>query len=210
MSSFGGSKDPVILATAGYDHTIRLWQAHSGLCHRTVQHPDSIPEVDASIQSISIDPEGTYMAAVNNKGNCYVWSLSGGRHNEPTKLHPKTKLVAHDRQVLKCLFSPDSTLLATTSADTTVKIWRTADFSLMTELKEQNQRWVWDCAFSGDSQYIITADGNSRIPATGVLAIGMTKLLSAEDCAAVRTTSLSHQEAAYQAKGEKQNATTDA
>ena len=33
---------PVILATAGYDHTIRFWQAHSGICHRTIQHPDSI------------------------------------------------------------------------------------------------------------------------------------------------------------------------
>ena len=36
------SADPVILATAGYDHTIRFWQAHSGICHRTVQHPDSV------------------------------------------------------------------------------------------------------------------------------------------------------------------------
>ncbi len=47
-------------------------------------------------------------------------------------------------------------LLATTSADATVRIWRTADFSLMTELKENSQRWVWDCAFSGDSQYLLT------------------------------------------------------
>ena len=34
---------PVILATAGNDHTIGFWQAHSGICHRTIQHPDSIP-----------------------------------------------------------------------------------------------------------------------------------------------------------------------
>ena len=47
-------------------------------------------------------------------------------------------------------------LLATTSADQTCCIWRTADLSLMTKLRDQNQRWVWDCAFSGDSQYIIT------------------------------------------------------
>lgn len=47
-------------------------------------------------------------------------------------------------------------LLATCSADTTVRIWRTSGFSLLTELKEQTQRWVWDCAFSGDSQYLIT------------------------------------------------------
>lgn len=37
-----GSSEPVILATAGYDHAIKFWQAHSGICHRTVQHPDSV------------------------------------------------------------------------------------------------------------------------------------------------------------------------
>lgn len=32
----------VILATAGYDHTIRFWEAPSGICYRTVQYPDSV------------------------------------------------------------------------------------------------------------------------------------------------------------------------
>jgi len=32
----------VVLATAGYDHTIRFWEALSGICLRTVQHPDSV------------------------------------------------------------------------------------------------------------------------------------------------------------------------
>ena len=42
MSETGGSNEQVILATAGYDHAIKFWQAHSGICHRTVQHPDSV------------------------------------------------------------------------------------------------------------------------------------------------------------------------
>jgi len=278
------ASDQVILATAGYDHTIRFWQAHSGLCHRNVQHPDCqvnaleitpdrqliaaagyqhirmydlnsnnpnpvinydgvsknitavgfhedgkwmftggedcsariwdlrsrnlqcqrifqvnapvncvyihpnqgelmvgdqsgvihlwdlrtdhneqlIPEPDASIQHISIDPEGAYMAAVNNKGNCYVWSLTGGRGDDPTTLHPKKKFQAHKRHALRCKFSPDSTLLVTASADTTAKIWKTADFSLLTTLQEpQVQRWVWDVAFSADSQYVITASSDN-------------------------------------------------
>ena len=33
--------DEVILATAGYDHTIKFWQAHTGQCIRTLQHADS-------------------------------------------------------------------------------------------------------------------------------------------------------------------------
>ena len=35
------STDQVILATGGYDHTIKFWAAHTGVCTRTLQHPDS-------------------------------------------------------------------------------------------------------------------------------------------------------------------------
>ena len=42
MNGSNTNNDPVILATAGYDHTVRFWQAHSGICYRTVQHPDSV------------------------------------------------------------------------------------------------------------------------------------------------------------------------
>lgn len=39
----GGSQ--VALVTGGYDHTIKLWQAHSGVCLRTMQHPDSVSSI---------------------------------------------------------------------------------------------------------------------------------------------------------------------
>ncbi|XP_036368013.1 target of rapamycin complex subunit lst8 isoform X2 [Octopus sinensis] len=120
-----------------------------------------IPELDASIQSICIDPMGTMMACVNNKGRCYVWSLSGSHKSECSFLHKRAEFQAHKRYALKCMFSPDSTLLATTSADCSAVIWKTADFSKLTELKDNTQRWVWDCAFSGDSQYIITASSDN-------------------------------------------------
>jgi target of rapamycin complex subunit LST8 len=32
----------VILVTAGYDNTIRFWEALSGICSRTIQHPNSV------------------------------------------------------------------------------------------------------------------------------------------------------------------------
>jgi hypothetical protein len=31
-----------ILATAGYDHTIRFWEAPSGVCYRTIHYNDSV------------------------------------------------------------------------------------------------------------------------------------------------------------------------
>ena len=36
------SGETVLLATAGYDHTIRFWSTQHGICTRTVQHQDSV------------------------------------------------------------------------------------------------------------------------------------------------------------------------
>jgi hypothetical protein len=49
-------------------------------------------------------------------------------------------------------------LLVTTSADQTARVWKTSDFTLLQELKHKAQRWVWDAAFSADSQYILTGN----------------------------------------------------
>ena len=32
----------VILASAAYDHTIRLWDAPTGVCYRTIQYADHV------------------------------------------------------------------------------------------------------------------------------------------------------------------------
>ena len=49
--------DEVILATAGYDHTIKFWQAHTGKCVRTLQHADS------QVNALEISPDGQILAA---------------------------------------------------------------------------------------------------------------------------------------------------
>jgi hypothetical protein len=54
-------------------------------------------------------------------------------------------------------------LLVTTSADQTARIWKTSDFTLLQELRHEAQRWVWDAAFSADSQYILTGSYASCI-----------------------------------------------
>lgn len=53
-----------------------------------------IPEAESSIQDIAVDQDGSYMAAVNNKGHCYIWTLTGGIGEEPTRLNPRRKLLA--------------------------------------------------------------------------------------------------------------------
>lgn len=85
---------------------------------------------------------------------------------------PITHFKAHDQYITRVLLSPDVKKLATCSADHTAKIWE-VDFSALapnpnqpqTEARAFNlestltghQRWVWDCAFSADSAYLVTA-----------------------------------------------------
>lgn len=54
------SSNPVILITAGYDHTIRFWEALSGHCHRVLQHPES------QVNALSITKDKRFVAAAGN------------------------------------------------------------------------------------------------------------------------------------------------
>merc|ERR1719436_242804 len=100
----------------------------SGVIHiwnlQNDQSEQLIPEPNSSIQSITIDSQGSFMAAVNNKGNCYVWELSDGGPKESSQLHPKNKILKHKRYGMCCKFSPDSEHLVTSAADHVIKAWR--------------------------------------------------------------------------------------
>jgi hypothetical protein len=50
----------VVLATAGYDHTIRFWEATSGICYRTLQYADS------QVNRLEITAEKSLVAAAGN------------------------------------------------------------------------------------------------------------------------------------------------
>ena len=79
------------------------------------------------------------MASLSSQGGCHVWSLTGGLKEERTVFYPKQRLAAHEKYGLKCLFSPDSSLLATTSADGTVKLWSTENLTLYKTLQVMHQ-----------------------------------------------------------------------
>ena len=50
----------VVLATAGYDHTVRFWEATRGICYRTLQYADS------QVNKLEITPDKRYLAAAGN------------------------------------------------------------------------------------------------------------------------------------------------
>lgn len=143
---------------------IRVWDLRANSCSCEL-----VPEVDTAIRSLTMNWDGGLIVAANKNGTCYVWRLLKGEQ-DTTNFEPLHKLQAHKSYILKCLLSPEysepnSRYLATTSADHTVKIWNVADNFSLEKTLVGHQGWVWDCVFSVDGAYLVSAssDTTSRL-----------------------------------------------
>lgn len=143
--------------------TVHLWDLNNDSIDKLVPDPTPSDRYNKAIQGACVDMDAVYLACVDTRGKCYVWSLS--QQSEQAKVVPRFNFNAHGGYALKSLFSPDSSLLATTGSTGDIKLWSTVDFTIKNELTCKGQRWVWDCAFTRDSQYIVTAssDGTARL-----------------------------------------------
>lgn len=158
---------------------VRIWDLGENKCSHQL-----IPEEDKAVASVTVASDGSLLcAAVSNSimGAVYVWRMITAK--DVTTLVPVTKFRAHNTYITRVLLSPDVRHIATCSADHTARIWsvdlsapvapiddkekegdkddgtnapENSAFQLEQEL-DGHQRWVWDCAFSADSAYLVTA-----------------------------------------------------
>lgn len=129
-----------------------MYNLRAGKCSH-----EFMPDDETAVRSISISSDGAYCCAATNRGRCYVWQL---KPNEANSFELVSSWDAHSRYILKCVFSPDISTLATASADMTVKVWDVSKkFELFKTLKG-HQRWVWDCVYSSNSNYLVSGSSD--------------------------------------------------
>ncbi|KAJ2904494.1 TOR complex subunit lst8 [Zalerion maritima] len=102
----------VILCTAGYDHTIRFWEALSGICSRTIQHPDS------QVNRLCISPDKRFLAAAGH----HTVKLYDIKSTNP---NPVLNFEGHTGNITGVAFHCEGKWMVTSSEDGTVKIWET-------------------------------------------------------------------------------------
>lgn len=195
ITSIGFNSDGKWMVTGSEDGTLKIWDTRAPLVQRTYDHKapvndviihptgnqlvscdqngsiklwnigdnscthELVPEDNLSMRSVTISSDGSTLVAGSTKGSCYVWKMNNSSSGDLTAV---TKFTAHTKYLTKCLLSPDSKLLATCSADSTVKIWDTSNYQFkLDKTLVGHSRWVWDCAFSADSAYLVTASSDN-------------------------------------------------
>lgn len=101
----------VILATSGYDHKIRFWEAPSGICSRTLRYPDS------QVNCLEITPDKQFLAA---GGNPHIRLFEINNSSNQT---PVLTCDGHSSSVTSLGFQQSGRWMYSSSEDGTVKIW---------------------------------------------------------------------------------------
>ena len=96
-----------ILATAGYDNTVRLWNLQGKKLKTLKGHTDSVAR-------LSFNPTGEIIATTTWDNTIQLWRL------DDTLLH---SLKGHEDRVTSVSWSKDGKAIATASSDHTVIIW---------------------------------------------------------------------------------------
>jgi G protein beta subunit-like protein len=94
----------VILATGGYDHNIRFWEAPSGICSRTLRYPDS------PVNCLEITPDKQFLAAGGNP-HIRLFEINTALSN------PVLTLEGHTASVTSLGFQRDGRYLYSCSED---------------------------------------------------------------------------------------------
>ncbi|HEY9620245.1 MAG TPA: hypothetical protein V6C78_07745 [Crinalium sp.] len=139
------SSDGSLLASAGDDNVIRLWDLSGELLGTFTGHADTV-------RHVCFSPNGTTLLSGSDDRTLRLWSLTGETLQEFT---------GHQDAIRSVSFSGDSKLLASASDDNTVKLWNLAGEDLLTF--DNHHARVFCVAFSHFSKRIVSGDGDGVI-----------------------------------------------
>ncbi len=140
------------IATAGFDDTLKLWDANTLEAVRTMEGHSEI------VLCVAASPDGTQLASGSGDRFIKLWDVPkrSAIHSQP---------VRDDNGVLALDRNGDGKRLVTAGSDNIVRIWEVADDGTLKQLHELtgHTATITHVAFRADSQQVASADINGVI-----------------------------------------------
>jgi WD40 repeat protein/3',5'-cyclic AMP phosphodiesterase CpdA/type II secretory pathway predicted ATPase ExeA len=144
------SVDPnsALLASAGSNHVISLWDLQTGTPIRTLTgHHDWV-------WAMAFSPDGRWLASAGGDRTIRLWDAGNGE--------PRHRLRDRAGALRAVAFAPDSTRLAAAGDDRAIRIWDSHKGTVLQTLKGHRQP-VWAVAFSGDGNLLVSGGSDNVI-----------------------------------------------
>ncbi|XP_075544955.1 apoptotic protease-activating factor 1-like isoform X1 [Dermacentor variabilis] len=165
------SPDDTIIASAGNDSIVRLWETHSG------NELQALAGHRKAVNYCTFSPDGRVLASASSDHQVFLWNVcesfqatpasplsasskAGRLNGRRSSRCTKSASVTHDAAVLCCTFSLDGKLLASGDAHGFVKIHRIFKGELGEEIMQaipQQEKAIRSCSFTSDSRRLVLA-----------------------------------------------------
>lgn len=188
INNIAYSPDGQILASAGQDHVIRIWQSSTGLLLRTlISHRQSI-------NALAFQPDGRILASGDEGGGIRLWNVGSGQLVDSQSLNAgritciaysadgkflafgnddgfrlatvgswdDTKLYPTPRPVTCLAFSPDGRNIATGGKDRVVHVWDRTTGEEVHFLKGHDGT-VNSINYSTDGRYLVSTSADNTV-----------------------------------------------
>ncbi|MDM8527141.1 WD40 repeat domain-containing protein [Anaerolineales bacterium HSG24] len=156
VAALAFSPDGAILASGGFDDTVRLWQVTDSTILKTFDKHTN------NVFGVAFSPDGKTIASSSTDDIINLWRVSDG-----SLLHT---LEEHTDYASTLAFSPNGNILASGGQDDTIRLWRISNGDLLTtienpkgEINNTASGNVNSIVFSSDGSIIASGNNDNTI-----------------------------------------------